>query len=452
MQHDVFICHASEDKDDLVRPLAEALRDSDLDVWYDEFSLQVGDSLSEAIDRGLAGSRFGIVVLSQAFFQKRWTKRELRGLVAREMGEDGKITLPVWHGVSYGEVLGFSPPLADIRAAMSSQGIEALARELVRRIRPEGSPLLVARDELLRFGWELPPLSDEWWLDMVEMQEWIEEPQWLRPLLFPLPTETSSGTPVRGLRIAWTAMQNDWQHDAEQREICQVTHPDRVMEFLHERPALVEISYRHPERLANYLPQLLIPQFSGEFAGAFDDLLAKSIVEKASDPDSRRPYALCARSLALRHPSFGNHTPADIANAWTWGRGYELNARILNELDYVIWLCSDDSDWLPDGVKTVLIAGLCDLARWGDELSHRDRWKSKLSKALLVRRQTPLKWTRTLTAELTTLADETIRRLALTTPVARIVETFIALDFMGGSDARLRADDDRIEARRGKVS
>src|SRR3990167_3251234 len=237
MQHDVFICHASEDKDELVRPLARALRDANLDVWYDEFGLQVGDSLSEAIDRGLACARFGIVIVSQAFFQKRWTKRELLGLVAREMAEDGKIILPVWHRVSYGEVLGFSPPLADVRAAMANQGVEALARELVRKIRPEGSPLLISRNELLRFDWEPHPLSDEWWLDMVEIQEWIEQPNWIRPLLFPLPNKSSSDTHTRGLRIAWAALQNDWQHDAEQRQICQVTHPDRVNAFLQGRPA-----------------------------------------------------------------------------------------------------------------------------------------------------------------------------------------------------------------------
>ena len=64
MLYDVFICHASDDKDEFVRPLAKALRSHHLEVWYDEFALDVGDSLREAIDRGLAASRYGIVVLS----------------------------------------------------------------------------------------------------------------------------------------------------------------------------------------------------------------------------------------------------------------------------------------------------------------------------------------------------------------------------------------------------
>ena len=53
-QYDVFISHASEDKDEIVRPLANALRSEGLEVWYDEFSLRIGDSLRRKIDHGLA--------------------------------------------------------------------------------------------------------------------------------------------------------------------------------------------------------------------------------------------------------------------------------------------------------------------------------------------------------------------------------------------------------------
>jgi len=56
MLYDVFICHASEDKDRFARPLAESLRNQNIAVWYDEFSLMLGDSLRRAIDRGLRDS------------------------------------------------------------------------------------------------------------------------------------------------------------------------------------------------------------------------------------------------------------------------------------------------------------------------------------------------------------------------------------------------------------
>jgi hypothetical protein len=95
----VFICHASEDNDAFVRPLAVALRQLGVSVWYDEFSLELGDSISRSIDRGLSESAYGIVVLSPAFIGKPWPEYELRGLVNREIGED-KVILPIWHGVS----------------------------------------------------------------------------------------------------------------------------------------------------------------------------------------------------------------------------------------------------------------------------------------------------------------------------------------------------------------
>ena len=49
-EYDLFISHASEDKDDFVRPLAETLQGLGLKVWYDEFSMKVGDSLRRKID------------------------------------------------------------------------------------------------------------------------------------------------------------------------------------------------------------------------------------------------------------------------------------------------------------------------------------------------------------------------------------------------------------------
>jgi len=111
-RHDAFISHASEDKDDFVRPLVEALEAAGFDIWYDEFSLKVGDSLRRSIDRGLSDSRYGIVVLSGAFFEKNWPQYELDGLVAKEM-EGHKVILPIWHKVSKDEVMRYSPSLAD---------------------------------------------------------------------------------------------------------------------------------------------------------------------------------------------------------------------------------------------------------------------------------------------------------------------------------------------------
>lgn len=134
---DVFISHASEDKESFVRPLSIALRNLGVSVWYDEFSLRLGDSLSGSIDKGLAGSAFGIVVVSHHFIRKPWPEYELRGLVSREIDED-RVILPIWHGVTRKEVLEFSPPLAD-KVALNTAGADApeIAIQLLREIRPD---------------------------------------------------------------------------------------------------------------------------------------------------------------------------------------------------------------------------------------------------------------------------------------------------------------------------
>lgn len=129
---DVFICHASEDKEDFVKPLAEALIVRGLKVWYDEFELNLGDSLRRSIDRGLRDSRFGIVVLSHSFFSKEWPQRELDGLAARETSGGEKIILPIWHNITKEEVLHYSPSLADRVAISSARGLKAIMEQILK--------------------------------------------------------------------------------------------------------------------------------------------------------------------------------------------------------------------------------------------------------------------------------------------------------------------------------
>jgi hypothetical protein len=127
---DVFISHASQDKDELVRPLAKMLRDNGVSVWFDEFSLKMGDSLRASIDYGLANSRYGVVVLSKNFFARHWPIQELNGLSTREnVGKS--IILPVWHKISQEEVKEQSPMLADKLAVSSELGIETIVKKIV---------------------------------------------------------------------------------------------------------------------------------------------------------------------------------------------------------------------------------------------------------------------------------------------------------------------------------
>lgn len=134
-EYDVFISHASEDKEEIVRLLAEELVGLGVRVWYDEFSLKWGDSLRRSIDKGLANSRFGVVVISSAFIAKQWPQYEVDGLVAREMAEGGKVILPIWHKVTKSEVLKYSPTLADKLALNTSiDEVSTIAKQLKEMI------------------------------------------------------------------------------------------------------------------------------------------------------------------------------------------------------------------------------------------------------------------------------------------------------------------------------
>lgn len=128
---DLFISHASEDKEDVAEPLARMFESEGLKVWFDKSTLTVGDSLRRSIDHGLANCRFGLVVLSPHFFEKEWTKRELDGLVAMDNGPEKRI-LPVWHNVSKNDVVRFSPTLADKLGVPTSKGLDHVVREIMR--------------------------------------------------------------------------------------------------------------------------------------------------------------------------------------------------------------------------------------------------------------------------------------------------------------------------------
>lgn len=131
---DVFICHASEDKDDFVRPLANALRNRNIEVWYDEFTLKWGDGLRQSIDKGLSSSLYGIIVLSESFFRKEWPQRELDGLSALEMDGKKRI-LPIWHDIDVVGVRNASPTLANLVSMSSTDGVDVVAEKFVALLR-----------------------------------------------------------------------------------------------------------------------------------------------------------------------------------------------------------------------------------------------------------------------------------------------------------------------------
>lgn len=346
MLYDVFICHASEDKEGFVRPLAEALQKEHVEVWYDEFSLKLGDSIRRSIDKGLRQSRFGIVVLSESFFKKEWTQYELDGLTELEMGRD-KVILPVWHNVARRDVLRFSPSLAGRKATLSSNGLSRVVAEIINEIRPQGSPFIRARDLLIEWGIAPPVVTDEYWLDVVEASNRIpaygayvpEESAWDR-WSFPLPE--NKGDPMsRGDRLAWTAMQLRWTTAAENQAITPLTHPEIVLKFIDAHPGLFETSSTFPRLTAEYAPQLTIPGFGGDLEPRFEEVFRESCAKTKSQT------RICEVEWALRHPNLGGYEPREISHAYFSGGMFGPTVSPYDHSQHLMWLLSSASKWLP---------------------------------------------------------------------------------------------------------
>lgn len=133
-EYDVFISHASEDKEDFVDEFVAELRNAGIKVWYDTTQILWGDSLRKRIDDGLKKSRFGIAILSPNYIAdgKYWTKEELDGIFQME-SINGKTLLPIWHKLTKQEVINFSPIVAN-RKAMSTATMtpQEIAQELAK--------------------------------------------------------------------------------------------------------------------------------------------------------------------------------------------------------------------------------------------------------------------------------------------------------------------------------
>jgi hypothetical protein len=150
-QYDIFISHASEDKEDIAIPLAEKLKSTGMKIWYDEFSLHIGDSLTESIDRGIRYSQFGVVILSHNFFTKNWTREELNALNNKAQLQGRKVILPIWHKISKEQVYQYSTHLAGKCGIPTSKGIDYISNEILQEV--------VGRDRRVRYNSrsDLPP-------------------------------------------------------------------------------------------------------------------------------------------------------------------------------------------------------------------------------------------------------------------------------------------------------
>ena len=342
-----------------------------VEVWFDEFTLTPGSSLTRSIDQGLAKSRYGLAVLSPSFFRKKWPQWELNGLVQRHLSGSRGVLLPIWHQVDHDTVAAYSPPLADVVAIRSEIGLDNVVNRVLLSIRPEGSTLVTARNLLLERGVDPPVVTDDWWLDIIEQNAHQDERRWFFPV-WKLVSDSRS----RGEWVAWSAMQYLWQDEVEQRGISQLSHPSEVLNFIESQPGLVEVCRKLPSYLLDHAPQLAIPGLGGFFEQVFDDLLARSEQLQRKARANRERFGsglttdglcpLCEDNLALRHPTFGNYDPPHVACGFVQGNGAGLGprTRAYDIIDYAVWFLSKKSSWPPEPQHGFLLQGMRDWAVW----------------------------------------------------------------------------------------
>ncbi|MDQ3110979.1 MAG: toll/interleukin-1 receptor domain-containing protein [Bacteroidota bacterium] len=130
--YDVFISHAYEDKNEFANTLAMALKKKGLKIWYSGLELKLGDSITDNINDALKNSRFGIVLISPVYLEKKWAMNELKSLFSIEA--ENSHVLPILHGITINEIKKSLPVLADRFAISSDQGIQIVVNRILQAV------------------------------------------------------------------------------------------------------------------------------------------------------------------------------------------------------------------------------------------------------------------------------------------------------------------------------
>lgn len=106
---DVFLCHAWDDRKEAAKELHDLLESKGVSVWFSEKDVLLGSSLLREIDKGLARSRVGIVLVTPSFLNRVKAEgiadKELSALLARDL------LVPIVHNTTFEELREVSPLL-----------------------------------------------------------------------------------------------------------------------------------------------------------------------------------------------------------------------------------------------------------------------------------------------------------------------------------------------------
>ncbi len=140
--YDVFLSHANADKQSFVDDLNSSLEKLDIKIFYDKKSLEWGDKWKERILDGTKKAEFAIIVISENFFDREWTEKELNEFLNRQNRNGQKLILPIVHNITNDDLNKKYPTIAEIQAidsqSYSCDEIALLfARQLIKRLKAE---------------------------------------------------------------------------------------------------------------------------------------------------------------------------------------------------------------------------------------------------------------------------------------------------------------------------
>ena len=139
-EYDVFISHANKDKNAYVDELYKTFSQLGIRIFYDKEEISWGDNWKERILHGTAQSEFAVIVISQNFFGREWTERELREFLQRQNSSHQKIVLPLLYNITRKDLLAQYPFLEEIQYISNEDySVEEIcilfAKELIKRLR-----------------------------------------------------------------------------------------------------------------------------------------------------------------------------------------------------------------------------------------------------------------------------------------------------------------------------
>lgn len=106
---DLFLCHAWDDRKGAAKELCDKLTAKNVSVWFSEKDLPLGSSMLREIDKGLAKSRAGIVLVTPNFLKRienaGVADKELSALLAKDK------LIPIVHNTTYDALRDVSPLL-----------------------------------------------------------------------------------------------------------------------------------------------------------------------------------------------------------------------------------------------------------------------------------------------------------------------------------------------------